>query len=102
MREAVMAQDTPSRKLDQYVVCFPDGMRDRLKEAAAANNRSMNAEIVARLKSSGAETIRDRFAMAALTALCSNDGALHRYVPEHMAEWAYQFADAMVAQREKR
>ena len=31
---------------------FPDGMRERLKNEAAANNRSMNAEIVARLEQS--------------------------------------------------
>lgn len=37
---------------DKYIVRFPPGMRDRLKEAAAANNRSMNAEIVARLQKS--------------------------------------------------
>lgn len=29
---------------------FPDGMRDRLKDEAAANNRSLNAEIIARLE----------------------------------------------------
>ncbi len=42
----------PSRIADQFVVRFPDGMRDRLKEAAAANGRSMNAEIIARLSAS--------------------------------------------------
>lgn len=47
-----MTQDSPSRKLDQYIVRFPDGMRDRLKELAAHNNRSLNAEIVARLERS--------------------------------------------------
>lgn len=45
-----MAQDTPSRKLDQYIVRFPDGMRDLLKAEAAKNNRSLNAEIVDRLE----------------------------------------------------
>ncbi|MBI0008440.1 Arc family DNA-binding protein [Bartonella sp. M0193] len=45
-----MAQDTPSRKLDQYIVRFPDGMRDQLKRAAKENNRSLNAEIIARLE----------------------------------------------------
>ena len=45
-----MAKDTPSRKLDQYIVRFPDGMRDQLKEAAKENNRSLNAEIIARLE----------------------------------------------------
>lgn len=45
-----MAQDSKSRKLDQYIVRFPDGMRDRIKAAADANNRSMNAEIVSKLE----------------------------------------------------
>lgn len=42
----------PSRIADQFVVRFPDGMRDRLKEAAQANGRSMNAEIITRLQDS--------------------------------------------------
>lgn len=45
-----MAQETPSRTLDKVIVRLPDGMRDRIAEAAKANNRSMNAEIVARLE----------------------------------------------------
>lgn len=39
----------PSRTADQFVVRLPDGMRDKIAEAAKANGRSMNAEIVARL-----------------------------------------------------
>ncbi|MGQ4272605.1 Arc family DNA-binding protein [Terrihabitans sp. B22-R8] len=35
---------------DKYVLRLPDGMRDHLKEAAAENGRSMNAEIIARLE----------------------------------------------------
>ena len=31
---------------------LPEGMRDRIKAAADENNRSMNAEIIARLESS--------------------------------------------------
>lgn len=42
----------PSQVADKYVVRFPDGMRDRIAEAAKANNRTMNAEIVARLEAS--------------------------------------------------
>lgn len=43
----------PSRTAPQFVVRFPDEeMRDRIKEAAEANNRSMNAEIIARLQDS--------------------------------------------------
>lgn len=37
---------------DKYIVRFPEGMRDRLKEKAKANNRTLNAEIVARLDAS--------------------------------------------------
>lgn len=42
----------PSRTAEQFVVRFPEGMRDRISEAAKANNRSMNAEIVVRLQQS--------------------------------------------------
>jgi plasmid stability protein len=40
------------RGSDQYMVRFPEGMRDRLKAAAAENGRSMNTEIIARLEQS--------------------------------------------------
>lgn len=39
-----------SRESDKFIVRLPDGMRNRIKAAAAANNRSMNAEIVATLE----------------------------------------------------
>ena len=45
-----MAQDSPSRKLDQYMVRFPDGLRDRIAEVAKKNKRSMNQEIIDRLE----------------------------------------------------
>lgn len=41
-----------SRESDKYIVRFPDGMRDRIAEAAKASGRSMNAEIVSRLERS--------------------------------------------------
>ena len=48
-----MSKDLPpSRSAEQFVVRLPDGMRDRLADAAKAAGRSMNAEIVARLQSS--------------------------------------------------
>lgn len=40
---------------EKYLIRFPDGMRARVAEAAKANNRSMNAEIVARLEASLAQ-----------------------------------------------
>lgn len=45
----------PSDTADKVLVRMPDGMRDQLKAAAKASNRTMNAEIVARLQSSFAE-----------------------------------------------
>lgn len=45
-------QESASREADKYILRFPDGMRDNIAEAAKANNRSMNAEIVARLAKS--------------------------------------------------
>ena len=43
----------PSRTAPQFVVRLPDEeFRDHIAEAAKANNRSMNAEIVARLRAS--------------------------------------------------
>lgn len=41
------------------MIRLPDGMRDRIREAAEQNNRSMNAEIVARLE----ETFVARFSL---------------------------------------
>lgn len=38
---------------------LPDGMRERIKAVAAANNRSMNAEIVATLQEKYPEPTRD-------------------------------------------
>lgn len=47
-----MATDRSPQDADKYIVRFPDGMRDRIAEAAKAAGRSMNAEIVARLEAS--------------------------------------------------
>ena len=38
------------RDSDKFMLRLPDGMRDRIKAAAEANNRSMNAEIVETLE----------------------------------------------------
>lgn len=42
----------PSDTADKVLVRMPEGMRDQLKDAAKTNNRTMNAEIVARLQES--------------------------------------------------
>jgi len=40
----------PSSSQDKYIIRMPDGLRDRIREKADANRRSMNAEIVALLE----------------------------------------------------
>lgn len=40
---------TDSRTAEKFVVRLPDGMRNRITDAAFASHRSMNAEIVSRL-----------------------------------------------------
>jgi hypothetical protein len=42
----------PGRDSDQFLLRLPDGMRERILSAAEVNGRSMNAEIIARLKTS--------------------------------------------------
>ncbi|MCF3642911.1 Arc family DNA-binding protein [Rhizobium sp. TRM95111] len=47
-----MTEETNRAWKDQYMLRFPDGMRDRLKATAEQNGRSMNAEIITRLEAS--------------------------------------------------
>ena len=47
-----MANWTTGRESAKFMLRLPDGMRERIAEEAKANNRSMNAEIVARLQAS--------------------------------------------------
>lgn len=84
------------QKQDRYIVRMPDGMRDRIRAEAAANGRSMNAEIVARLEASS-KALRDEFAMATLTGLATN---LNLKLSD-AASIAYRAADAMLAERKK-
>lgn len=47
-----MTEDQNRTLQDKFMLRLPDGMRDRIKDAAEKNNRSMNAEIVSRLENS--------------------------------------------------
>lgn len=42
----------PSQLADRFQIRMPEGLRDRIRASAEANNRSMNAEILARLEGS--------------------------------------------------
>ncbi len=55
----------PSDKQDKFMLRFPDGMRDRIRDEADANGRSMNAEIVHRLRQSlGMDEVAELSGMA--------------------------------------
>lgn len=43
---------SPSITADKYMVRFPDGMREEIKRIASENERTINGEIVYRLKKS--------------------------------------------------
>ncbi len=45
-----MTNAPPSRTADKFIVRLPEGMRERLAEAAKANDRSMTAEVVSALE----------------------------------------------------
>ncbi len=80
-------------KSDGYILRFPDGLRDEIKAAALMNDRSMNAEIVARLSGTQAN-LRDQIAMAALRETYPASF-------QDVAKRAYAIADAMLAERAK-
>lgn len=46
----------PSETAERFIVRLPEGMRDRIRWEAEQNNRSMNAEVVARLQESFYDT----------------------------------------------
>ncbi len=45
-----MSEDQNRSLNDKFMLRLPDGMRDRIKDAAAKGNRSMNAEIIGTLE----------------------------------------------------
>ena len=51
------ADKYPSQTAERFQIRMPEGLRDRIRVAAEENNRSMNAEIIARLEASFDENI---------------------------------------------
>lgn len=45
----VTKTSSTGRESDKFMLRLPDGVRERIAEAAKANNRTMNAELVARI-----------------------------------------------------
>lgn len=77
--------------MDKYIVRFPEGMRARIAELAKTNNRSMNAEIVARLQQSLEQEHRPQ------TADSENiDPAFLAEVEKRAAEWGCSKTRALI------
>lgn len=50
-----MRKPYPSETQDRFMVRLPEGMREKIAEAAKAGNRTMNSEVVARLEATFAQ-----------------------------------------------
>lgn len=60
----VTEKSSTGRESDKFMLRLPDGMRDTLKEQAKTNNRTLNAEIVARLEASLSTEVKNLPALA--------------------------------------
>lgn len=84
-------------------VRLPDDLKAALKSNATANDRSLNGEVIARLRDSfepDGMTLRDHFAGQELSKV---DGAAICDIPSayaRVADHCYRMADAMLKARE--
>jgi hypothetical protein len=67
----------PSDAADKFLLRLPAGMRDQLKAAAKAANRTMNAEVVARLQASFESAGSDEAVKAIALRLAQTEINLH-------------------------
>lgn len=54
-----MTEDANRAWKDQYMLRFPDGLRETIKDVAAQNKRSMNAEIIALIEEGLVSRLRE-------------------------------------------
>lgn len=97
-----MAKPVPSRGSDQFMVRFPEGMREWIKAVADQNGRSMNSEIIHLIEhgltsANNQITPRDLFAAAALNVLIGLD----RATVEIAEAGSFLMADEMMKKRNK-
>ncbi len=92
----------PSTLAERFQVRLPPGLRDEIKAAAEANGRSMNAEIIARLRGGQADR-RERIATAALVGIlsCFREYNGGNGTTEGRARVAVIHADALIAELDK-
>lgn len=100
-----MARKPTIQTEDKYVIRFPEGMRDQLKAAAEKNNRSMNAEIVARIETYDAlqwrmgELVEERERLSAELKLTKDDLGKQRIVSQQLQHLINE--DSRTAQRDQ-
>ena len=80
----------------RHTIRIPREIYERI--CALPGEGSINAKIINTLDGNSGETLRDRFAMAALTAYLSRPDADDRPYAE-IADWCFDMADAMLAMR---
>lgn len=102
MYPASMATDTKTtgRDSDKFMLRFPDGMREQIAHVAKLNNRSMNAEIVARLEASFSPAANNAFAwaeVARIEAEYAAAGMLYRSINTQLEEARRSLEDALAA-----
>lgn len=89
-------ESPPSRTAEQFVVRFPNGMRDQIAEEAKKNNRSMNAEIVARLQASFGGNLQGSLGSLEMTGQMGSDAAFTPQQVTLMKEVAAEVAKQVV------
>lgn len=65
-----------SRTADKFVVRLPDGMRERVGDAARKHHRSMNSEIISRLEASLRDSEEFKFSNADATQISPQEWSL--------------------------
>jgi hypothetical protein len=86
------ADKYPSELADRFIVRLPDGMRDKIAEAAKRNNRSMNSEIVARLQQTLEPAAASEFARR-FDRLSLQVDALHKWMQRQPEDGGIEMHD---------
>jgi hypothetical protein len=82
------------RGSEQFVIRFPEGMRERLAHLAGANGRSMNAELVHRLEASMAASDEVKKAKILMTEIKAEVDMKMKKLEERMASFESRHDDS--------
>ncbi|OWV87342.1 hypothetical protein ATY75_03260 [Rhizobium sp. N122] len=91
-----MTDDKPVREQDKFMLRLPDGMRERIADAAKSNKRSMNAEIVAALEDAYPDPARFREELAFIDEIDEIQARLDKIRAARIAEASSGFSDDFI------